>query len=50
VLHDKKKLHDSGGFTKGKKSEDDPRRNTTVPFPEEEAVMSIYGGAFPHES
>jgi hypothetical protein len=37
-------------LARGKKPEGDPGGKVTVPFPEEEAVMSIYGGPVPHES
>jgi hypothetical protein len=40
----------TGAFTKGKKPEGDPVGKVVVPFPEEKAVMLIYGGPAPHES
>jgi hypothetical protein len=43
-----------GAFAKGKKPKGDSAGNATLPFPEEKAVMSIYGGPtpppLPHES
>jgi hypothetical protein len=39
-----------GAFTKGKKPKCDSVGDATVPFPEEKAVMSIYGRPTPHES
>jgi hypothetical protein len=40
----------SGALAKGKKPEEDTRGKATAPFPEEEVVMSIYGGSIPHKS
>jgi hypothetical protein len=40
----------SGGLAKGKKPEGDPGGKVDASFPEEEAVMSIYGRPIPHES
>jgi hypothetical protein len=37
-------------FAKGKTSEGDLAGKADAPFPEEKAVMSIYGGPAPHES
>jgi hypothetical protein len=40
----------TGTFAKGKKPKADPARKATTPFPEEEAVMSIYDRPIRHES
>jgi hypothetical protein len=40
----------SGAFAKGMKPEGESGGNVTTPFPEEDAVMSIYDGPIPHES
>jgi hypothetical protein len=40
----------TGALTKGRKSEGDPGGKTIAPFPEEEAVMSIYNRSILHES
>jgi hypothetical protein len=37
-------------FAKGKRPEGDSAGKVAAPFPEEKAVMSIYGGSAPHES
>jgi hypothetical protein len=37
-------------FAKGKRPEGDSAGKVAAPFPEEKAVMSIYGGPAPHES
>jgi hypothetical protein len=37
-------------FAKGKKSEGDPAGKAAAPFPEEKAVMLIYGGPTRHLS
>jgi hypothetical protein len=39
-----------GTFARGKKPEGDSTGKVAAPFPEEKAVMSIYGGPAPHES
>jgi hypothetical protein len=39
----------TGTFAKGKRPEGDSVGKAAVPFPEEKAVMSIYGGLAPHE-
>jgi hypothetical protein len=39
-----------GIFTKGKRPKGDSVWKATAPFPEEKAVMLIYGGPAPHES
>jgi hypothetical protein len=40
----------TGAFAKGKKPKDDSAGKAAAPFPEEKAVMSIYGWPAPHES
>jgi hypothetical protein len=45
-----KKYMTMGTFAKGKRPEGDSARKATAPFPEEKAVISIYGGPAPHES
>jgi hypothetical protein len=40
----------TGTFSRGKKPKSDSMGNATAPFPEEKAVMPIYGGPTPHES
>jgi hypothetical protein len=39
----------TGALTKGRKSEGDPGGKTIAPFPEDEAVMSIYNRSILHE-
>jgi hypothetical protein len=40
----------TGTFPKGKRPEGISAGKVATPFPEEKAVMSIYGGPAPHES
>jgi hypothetical protein len=40
----------TGTFVRGKKLEGDSMGMIAAPFPEENVVMSIYGGPAPHES
>jgi hypothetical protein len=40
----------TGVLAKGMKPEGDLGGKATAPFPEEKAVMSIYGGPVPYES
>jgi hypothetical protein len=39
-----------GTFAKGKRPKGDSVGKVATPFPEEKAVMPIYGGPSPHES
>jgi hypothetical protein len=48
-MHHDEELHDHGNFAKGKRPEGNLAGKATVPFPEEKAVISIYGGPAPHE-
>jgi hypothetical protein len=40
----------TGAFTNGKKPEGNSARKAVVLFPEQKAVMAIYGRPAPHES
>jgi hypothetical protein len=49
-VHHDENCMTTGTIAKGKKPEGDSMGMVAAPFPEENAVMSIYGGPAPHES